>query len=120
MCCALMSPEERKEAEGEGDEVFACRNGEGCELIRLQRQLDAHDDLALKLHRYLARRSTQDLGLVPVVFEALQVTLPSRQSALDLLDRLEAIHSWQCPQMLPMIPGAPPPEKPEPDLDDAG
>ena len=48
--------------------------------------------MALQAYRLLARPVVQDLGLVPLVFDLLQIRC-STDEAVALMERLDVIHS---------------------------
>lgn len=51
---------------------------------------------ALLVYRLLSSRAVQDLKLVPLVFEALGLSM-ARSDVMRLLERLEWIHDVRCP-----------------------
>ncbi len=83
-CCRDVSPEEA----AQDPEAYEC---EGCERRRREEELDAQCHLALRLHGLLARSATRDLGLTPLVFDALQIEA-TQDEALELFEMVAEIH----------------------------
>ena len=72
----------------EDPEAFDC---ETCPLRAWQARLDDDDRLALQVFRRLMAPGVQEMGLVPVVFEAFGLTL-TRPEAIGLLERLSLLY----------------------------
>lgn len=81
-------------------EAFDC---ETCPVRLWQARLDDDDRLALQVFRRLTRPGVQEMGLVPVVFEAFGVTV-TQPEAFGLLDRLSLLYSHTAARQAAQMP----------------
>ena len=81
-------------------EAFDC---ETCPVRIWQAQLDEDDKLALRLFRRLMAPGVQEMGLVPVVFEAAGLTL-TQPEAWGLLERLSLLYGHAASQRAAQTP----------------
>jgi hypothetical protein len=80
--------------------VFDC---ETCPVRAWQARLDEDDRLALDLFRQLTLPGVQEMGLVPVVFEAAGVTM-TRAEARGLVARLSVLYQHAASQQAARLP----------------
>jgi hypothetical protein len=88
-CCQRATPEEVEQE----PEAFTC---ETCAWRIWQARLGDEERQALTVYRWLSSRVVQDLKLVPLVFEALGLSM-GRGDVQRLLERLELIHAVRSP-----------------------
>ena len=69
-------------------EAFDCAT---CPVRAWQARLDDDDRLALQVFRRLMAPGVQEMGLVPVVFDAFGLTI-TQPEAFGLLDRLAVLY----------------------------